>query len=372
MHWPGMTPNLPISKEPASLGPLGARVALALFALVALFFVAITLSPLKSGFADAADRGPGDIALYRAEADRIQAGQTYYDAAEVELNRRGYPTASIFNWRMPLPVWLIGRLPGIWASQVILGGLGLTLVCLSFHLLADEAGVKQALVGVLLLSGALLPCVLGDLVVMSELWSGVLIAISATCFGIRRPIWGVAAGVAALFFRELAAPYCLVCLALAARERRYRELRLWGIGLAAYAVFFIAHVWQVLPRVGGPDLAHVHGWIRFGGAGFLISTAQMNAYLLLVPQWVTAVYLACTLLCCATWNTPVGQRIGLTIAVYAIAFSIAGNDFNQYWGSLTAPLACLAACRLPGTLRELWTTAGFASWAGRFRPLSVE
>jgi len=167
--------------------------------------------------------------------------------------------------------------------------------------------------------------------------------------------------MAALFFRELAAPYCVVCVILACGGRRYRELSLWGLGLVAYAAFFAAHVWQVLPRAGGHDLAQMHSWIRFGGAGFLISTAQLNVYLLLLPQWVTALYLTGVLLSASTWNTAGGRWIALTIAVYAILFSGVGNDFNQYWGSITAPLYCLAAGRLPSTLGQLWKAATFTS-----------
>jgi hypothetical protein len=328
-------------------------VTAVLFLLASLFFVAVTFSPYKSGFADAQNRGPGDVELYRAEVERIHSGESYYDAAAVELRERGYPTRSIFNWRTPLPVWLIGKLPDLSAANFVLGSLAFVLVCLGFHLMALEAGVKQALFGVVLLSGALLPCVLGELVAMSELWSGVLIAISAVCFGLKRTGSGVLAGVAALFFRELAAPYCLVCVALAVRQRQVRELALWSMGLAAYGLFFCFHVVEVLPRITPDDIAHASGWIRFGGAGFLISTVQMNVYLLLLPQWVTALYLACALVACADWNSPAGTRIGLTIAVYAIAFSLAGHDFNQYWGSLTAPLFCLAVARFPTVVVQL-------------------
>ncbi len=67
----------------------------------ASLFVAITFSPLKSGYADAPDRGPGDVALYRAEIDRIHAGESYYSVAGDELRTRGYPTRSVFNWRTP-------------------------------------------------------------------------------------------------------------------------------------------------------------------------------------------------------------------------------------------------------------------------------
>jgi hypothetical protein len=334
--------------------PIRARIELALFALTAAFFLAVTLSPLRSGFADAPDRGPGDVELYRTEVDRIHAGESYYDAAGAELRRRGYPTHSIFNWRTPLPVWLVAKLPSLQWSNVLLGALGFALICLAFRLLVEDGGLRQAYLGVVLLSGALLPCVLGDLVVMSELWSGVLIALSAVSFGLGRRKLGVLAGVVALVFRELAGPYCVVCVAIAAWTRRWRELAYWSAGLAAYAFFFGLHVWQVLPRITPGDTAHADGWIRFGGAGFLISTAQMNAYLLLVPQWVTAIYLACVLLGAATWNTSSGRLISLTTAAYSVAFGIAGHDFNQYWGSMTAPLFCLSASRAPRMLGRLW------------------
>lgn len=333
-----------------------ARIVLALFLAVTLFFVGVTLSPLRSGFADAPSRGPGDVALYRAEVDRMRAGETYYEAAADELPARGYPTHSVFNWRTPLPVWLVAKSPSEKFGNALLGSAALVLIALSLGWLADEVGPKQALLGGLLLTGALMPCVLGDLMLMSELWSGVLIALSAACFGLKRPAAGVLAGVAALFFRELAAPYILVCLAIAVQQRSRRELVQWSLGLLAYAAFYALHIAQILPQRPG-ESATSPGWIQFGGAGFLISAAQMNAYLLLLPQWITAVYLACALLGCATWTSLAGQRVALTIAVYAVAFSIAGNDFNQYWGSMIAPLLCLAACRAPGVLVELWRAA---------------
>ncbi len=206
---------------------------------------------------------------------------------------------------------------------------------------------------------------LGDLLVMPELWAGVLIALSAVLFGLNRRAAGVLAGLAALFFRELAAPYVLVCLVLTIYERRWRELGWWTAGLAAYVVFLANHVSQVLPRIHPDDVAHASGWIQFGGGGFLISTVQMNGYLLVLPQWVAAVYLGCTLLGCVGWRSLAGLRIGLTISAYAAAFCIVGHDFNQYWGSLIAPLYCLGAARFPGVILELWRAAGRSSGAER-------
>ena len=334
-----------------------ARAALAVFAAATLFFVAVTLSPLKSGFADAADRGPGDIGLYTSEVQRIRDGQSYYDAVAAELHERGYPTRSAFNWRTPLPVTLIAALPELAMAKVLLGLACAALVWLTFTFVADNASLAEGLFAAVLLLGALLPCLIGELLVMPELWSGVFVALSAVCLALGRRGWGVACGVVALFFRELAAPYVMVCMALALAARRPRELAGWLLGLAAYGVFYANHLAHVLPRISADDVAHASGWIRFGGACFLISTAQMNAFLLIVPQWVTAIYLGLALAGATAWRTSAARPIGLSIAVYAIAFSVAGHDFNQYWGSMIAPLLCLGVCRAPLELRRWWRAA---------------
>ena len=86
------------------------------------------------------------------------------------------------------------------------------------------------------------------------------------------------------------------------------------------------------PLIGPNDVAHTQGWVQFGGAGFVISTVQMNAYLLLLPQWVTAIYFALALLGFAGWTSQAGQRAGITAALYVVAFSFVGQSFNQYWG----------------------------------------
>jgi hypothetical protein len=109
--------------------------------------------------------------------------------------------------------------------------------------------------------------------------------------------------------------------------------------------------------IGPNDVAHAEGWIRFGGAGFVISTVQMNAYLLLLPQWSSAVYLVLALLGFGAWNSPAGQRGGITAAGYLAAFAIVGQPFNQYWGSMLAPLLALGAGHGAVTLFRLYHAA---------------
>src|SRR5262249_51197384 len=153
--------------------PWTARAVLAAVAAAVLFCVAVSLSPLKSGFADGPSRGPSDVQLYRAEVDRIHAGERYYAVAADELRTRGYPTRSVFNWRPPLPMWLVGMLPDIALGKSILGCLALATLVMSFAAIARLGDVRQACLAGLLLTGALMFCVLDDLFVMPDLWAGV-------------------------------------------------------------------------------------------------------------------------------------------------------------------------------------------------------
>ena len=40
-------------------------------------------------------------------------------------------------------------------------------------------------------------------------------------------------------------------------------------------------------------------------------------------------------------------------------FAVIGQSFNQYWGSLIAPLLCFGVARFPASLRDLWQVASF-------------
>jgi hypothetical protein len=98
-------------------------------------------------------------------------------------------------------------------------------------------------------------------------------------------------------------------------------------------------------------------WLQFGGAAFLISLAQMNAFLLLLPQWVSAIFLGLALVGFAGWNSPTGQRVGLTTCGLLVLFAFVGQPFNQYWGSLIAPLLCLGVAHSPAAISDLFWRA---------------
>jgi len=350
----------------ARLAPWQARIVLVLLVVMLVVCVAITLSPLASDNFDHPESSPSDIEMYAAEVERIHAGEGYYDAAADELLTRGYPTLSVFNWRTPLPMWMIGQMPAIVFGKVVLGLLALGVIVLAFEALAREEGnrLRRPVACALLLTGPLMFCVLGELYVSPELWTGVLIALSLGAYGVGRRRLGLLTGLAALFFRELAMPYCLVCLALDLKDRRWREVKSWLVGLSAWGVFYTLHALQVWAVMSPDAWALEKSWIQFGGTAFVLSTAQMNAYLLTLPQWVTALYFVGAMFAMAGWHTPLGLRAGLTVCLFVVAFAVVGQPVNQYWGTLMAPLLCFAFARCPASVADLWKAAEMRKPAG--------
>ena len=129
------------------------------------------------------------------------------------------------------------------------------------------------------------------------------------------------------------------------------------LGLLAWLVFFVLHCWHVSGLITAGAHAHRLGWIRCGGAEFVIATARMNAYLLVLPCWVTVLYLVAAMVGLGGWSTPLGTRIGLSACLYMVAFAFVGQSFNQYWGLLVAPLLCFGVAHFPAAIGDLWRAA---------------
>ena len=334
----------------ARFTPGQARVVFAGILGISVLFVTVTLSTIASTQVGKSRPSPGDIALYRATVARIQAGQGAYAAAQAELTARGYPTQSVFNWRLPTLAWLLGHLPSLEMGKLLLGFLALSLTIVSFEVLAREQGhgLGRPIACVLLMSGPLMPCVLGDLVVVHELWAGVLIALSIGVYGLHRPYLGAALGLTALFIRELALPYCVLSAGFAWWHGQRRELAVWLVGLVVWAGYLGLHAWHVQGWIPPDARAQSSGWVQFGGLAFVLATAQMNAYLLLLPQWMTALWFVAAMVGVAAWSSPLGERVGLTLCLFVVAFSIVGQDFNQYWGTACMPRSSASArCSFP-------------------------
>jgi hypothetical protein len=293
-----------------------------------------------------------DVSLFRRIVDRVHAGESYYDAAGSEMRSSGYPTLSVFNWRLPLFAWLNGLAGPVW-GQAVLSSLALATVLLTYRTVRRESGVPVAMATVALVGLALAPCVRINMCLMTELWSGTLIAFSICAYWQRWWLLGMATGLLALFFRELALPYCLVAWALAYQQKRWSETWSWVAGFLAFGIYFGFHAWAVAGHHTAADLAHPQGWVRFGGIAFMLSTVGSHLVLAELPPWSWALYLTLALIGLAGWPGEIGTRICVTVCAYLGIFAVVGQPFNNYWGLTDAPLLALGFVRSPASVRDL-------------------
>jgi hypothetical protein len=297
--------------------------------------------------------GSGDAPFYLAEIERIRSGEGFYQAAADELTANSYPMRSVFNWRTPLPMWLIGHLPANGWGRGLMIFLCLLLSVMTFHavynLHINEMPKKQTVIlsmaTVLLLWGPLSLAVWNFHYTMPIYWAGIFVALSCCAYGLGRPGWGVGCGLAAIFFRELAIPYVLTAMAIAAWNRQRRELLFWLVGLSAWAAFYAYHAWRVLALIPDNASSQPNSYIQFGGLKFALSAFQMNYYLLVIPLWCTAVFVLLCLAGLLRHGNPFTRRLALSIGIYLVFFSIVGQEFNAYWGFLATPIACLGFAR---------------------------
>jgi hypothetical protein len=310
------------------------------------------LSPKKSEQSTAANGS--DLRLYRTIVEHVRAGEDYYEAAGHELRAVGYPTGSIFNWRPPLYAWVFSLFPTlVWAQAVVAMFAALALI-LSSTVLYRDGGIGWAVAGLFPLIGALHWSIDGDAFLSQEFCSGMLITLSVCAYAYARWRAGLAIGLLALFFRELALPYCLIALVLARRERRRAEIVAWLFGLTLYAIYMMVHITAVARQIL-PDDRMPASWLQFGGPAFLLLTCRMNAYLFNAPLWLSALYLPLALLGLSAWSGAIGMRLGLTASAYVAAFAVVGQPFNDYWGLMYAPLLSFGFAAAPAAIRELVT-----------------
>jgi hypothetical protein len=329
--------------------------------------VALTEEIIPSSSAQSASQAPasppsreaqGDAEFYRAIVRRVHAGEGYYDAVASELQQRGYPPHSMFNWRPPFYAWIFGLPPSpIWGQIILVLGVLVTM-SLAYQAMASAGGVGKAAGCTVLLIGPFAWCGFPDVCLFAELWAGMFITLSVAAFVLDRWRVAVVAGLLALFFRELALPYCLIAAGLAWWHKRRAETAWWLAGLVLYGVFLTFHGLEAGRRINSTDVVHASSWIQFGGTPFVLLTTQINYFLILAPSWVAALYLPLALLGFMACPAATAGRAGLTAAAFVAAFTVIGiKPHNAYWGLMYAPLLPLGIVWAPAALRDLWSAA---------------
>ena len=309
--------------------------ACTLVALLSILLFGLVYARPSQGGPDRPPQSGSDLELFAKVVTRLQAGTPYYVAMGSELRADDYPTASVMNWRTPLHLSTVAVL-GIPLARLVFGMLAIAVLVSGISALASRGSDATAW-GAFCVAGATLPVMLvPGLVLFSEAWCGLLIGLSLAFYARQR--WLVAAGLAvfALFVRELAGPYVLVCGMSALVARRRKESLVWLLGGVAYAIYYAIHAAFAHAAMEAGALAHVQGWVRWQGLPFVFSTTECYAWAMLAPRILVPLVVAGGLAATAASSAPIQLRLG--IPAYVSAFAVIGQPFNQYWGLVTAPL----------------------------------
>ena len=284
-------------------------------------------------------KGEGDAFLHLATIERIRAGDPYYEAVGEELRRGRYPATQVFNWRTPAHFVAVATL-SVPVAQVLLKVLAFAAGVLTMLALARESRTV-VVIGAVAQLGAVATAFRPMAVGVAEVWTGVLIALSLCAY--VRHWWTAAAalGIAAVFTRELAAPYCVACGLLAMAAHRRKETYVWIAGGLAYAVYFVVHVSQVWAHQLPSDLSQTQSWLRWNGLEFIMATLKVNGWIGLAPRWTAVLYMVLALAGAASPRVP--AQVALPLLTYFVLFAFAGQPFNYYWGWVTAPIWAFAA-----------------------------
>jgi hypothetical protein len=280
--------------------------------------------------------GENDIEVQATVLKRVQAGESYYAAVVDELHRRGYPTSSPFNFRLPSLVWFLAALPSLRTGVFLLLVLGtLTAVLWGRHFV--QAAWPRALWLAIPLSLTMCPIWLNVTAVhLNDLWTGQFIALSLAAWAGGMLPLSLAAGAAAALIRELAWPYLAVMAIAALVAGHRREALGWTVAAGVALLAFAAHVYATI-GLGPPDALR-SGWVAGGGWCFALRTARMNALLMLLPTWLHAGLVSFAVAGAWMWRAAPGRRLAAILTMYVAVFLVVGRPDNFYWGLLIAPI----------------------------------
>jgi hypothetical protein len=274
----------------------------------------------------------GDIVLFSALAERLSTGAPYYETMREELRQRGYPTASIFNWRPPATVILMAKAPSV--VHVVMCGLGILAFMGTVWLMRGRSVTVQLGAAVVALGSAVLPFLPISGLYLPELWAGIFLLLSVLAYSIGAVRLAAGAAVLAVFAREIAMPYVLVSLAIAIKERRMQEIRWYLGGLAMFALYYGVHIVSARQYIRPGDMAHTYSWIAFQGWPFVVSITAVGGWHMLLPRWTAAI--GAVLMIASVWS-PADRHVKIMAVTYAALFCVVGQAFNNSWGLLTGP-----------------------------------
>lgn len=302
-----------------------------------------------------------DLALYFEVIARVRRGENYYAVAAQAIPSYGFPTSSPLNWRLPTYAWVLSYLPCAGWIQLTLIGLSLAALAATFASRVKIDGPLCAGLTTLLLIGVVRWSVDGYACLAQEPWAATLLvlALAAHHAGRERAAWRCVAIVfagLALFFRELALPFCGLGCLVALGHRRWFEAGVWSIVLAMFFAFYTWHVGQVrgqLALTGTAAAPEMTQWLRFGGLDFVLLSLRMNGLLFQAPGVILWLFLLAAFQGASASRNDTQQLVGLAAAAYTVAFAFLGRPENFYWGLIPAPLLAWSIGSLPRIVQAM-------------------
>lgn len=278
-----------------------------------------------------------DIDFYRTVVKRISAGEAYYQVLAGELRADHYQSGSLFAWRSPALLWTIAKLsPGV--ARVVLVSLAVIGILLAYPALRKEAPWISAPT-ILSVALAMLPYCIEPSLFFADSWCGIFLFIGATLVAKEQLAIAAMFCTLALFMREHALLAMILALGLCVKQRRWKALHYWLVGLAVWGLYYGWHISHVLALIGPADSVRQQSWLQFGGWPFVLATAQVYPPLAASPPWVSAVVFPVGVLGLIGWKNAEMLFARLVALGYIAAFLVVGYyPMNFYWGLIYLPM----------------------------------
>jgi hypothetical protein len=294
-----------------------------------------------------------DLTLYRTITTQVAAGGDYYKIAAHEQRIGDYPLRPFVTFRLPT-LALISATLGFSVMHGLMWLLSVAVVLAWWIRLKGEVQLpNRRLLGTMLIVSGLTLSIRQELVVVHDVWAGLLIALALALHRAKR--WWPAAllGLCAVLIRETALPFILLMGAFAAFHRHWREAAAWSAIVGIFAIAMIWHASQVAAVVNPQDPAS-QGWTNFGGWPFFVLAVRLTTALRGLPVGLGGVLIPIALLGWASWRSRTGLVGTMLFAGYALILMALGRPDNFYWGLMIAPTFLLGLAFLPVAIGDLW------------------
>ena len=298
-----------------------------------------------------------DLFLYRAILDRVTQGEAYHAVAADEQRRGGYPLKPFVTMRLPTLAVAMATVGPMGATAVLWGLMAATLLVWWRRLDGAFSDPGRRVTAIMLLVSGLTLIAMRNLIVVHDIWAGLLIALAFGLHDGRR--WGPAfiAVAAAVAVRETMLPIAALFLTLALWEKRWREGMAWValMAVAGLALWFHAQAVAAVTFASDPP---TQGWVRMGGWSFVLHAVRGTTALRALPEWVAAIAVPLSFLGWLTWRSRTGLAVSFALVGYSLLFMTAGRTENFYWGLWIAPTLLMGLAFIPQAFSDLR-----AAWA---------